>query len=453
MAQPKYTIKKRLLLLISMPILMLSVGIGAIALSSVYEEIAEVYDAQLVHSAKVLLQLVEKEVQDQEYREIELGAERPELFHQYEKNITFRIWKHSHLITQSHQAESFGKFQVPPGFSNQDFDSEKWRFFVFADDRTGITIEVAEKEGVRTELIYKILAALFIPLSLFIPLFLLIIWFGVSRSLRPVILLSQSVDKRDINDLSIIEESDAPEEIHPLIRALNRLLARIQESFDRERQFTDNAAHELRTPLAAMKTQAQVLLKKAADMPECQEGLNNLHSSINRATHLVDQLLSFARLQSHKIEKTDVDLSAVVNEVLQDLSVLALNDNKKLEANIDDHELVRGNKEALSILVRNLVDNALKYTPAGGRINVLVFHDDGNAVFEVSDTGKGISDNEKEKVFNRFYRSNKSEGHGSGLGLSIAKWICDIHGAQITLKDNHPKGLIVQVTIPELFKK
>ncbi len=449
MSGKSYSIRVRLIALIGLPLVVVAVLIGTFSLLSTFEEIDEVYDAQLAHSAKVLLQLTEHEVDGSELHQIQLGAERPELAHRYENKLTFRIWKNNKLVTQSHQAEIFGDFRAPPGFSNEKIAEEKWRFFVFLDEKSGFNVEVGERSEVRTELIFKILAGLFIPLTVFIPLLLIIIWFGITKGLMPVKRISSIVDRRDSNDLNPIQVAGIPLEINPLINAINRLLARIQGSFERERQFTDNAAHELRTPLAAMKTQTQVLLKKAADMPDCQDGLNNLHASIDRASHMVDQLLSFARLQSENIEFEKIDLSQTIEEVLKDISPLAVRKNVELEARLEPQLYINGNRNALAIMVRNLVDNAIKFTGSNGNVEISTQRSGTDVILCVSDTGQGIPVADKDKVFERFYRVKKSSS-GSGLGLSMVKWVCDLHHADIKLQDNQPKGLIVTVRMKSL---
>ncbi len=453
MKTSNYSIRKQLILLISMHAILLTTIVGGLSLLSAYHEIEEVSDAQLVHSAKVLLQITEHEIGKHDTYETQLGVERPELAHKYENKLTFRIWKDDILVTKSYLAESFENFHAPPGFSNGIIAGEEWRFFVFLDHKTNITVEVAEKTEIRRELTSKILAGLLIPLSLFIPLLLLIIWYSVAKCLRPVVALSRGVDDRCPNDFTEIETGTVPQEIHPLIKAINRLLARIQSSFDRERQFTDNAAHELRTPLAAMKTQTQVLLKKAADIPEYKDGLDNLHASIDRASHMIDQLLSFARLQGDKIEFETLDLSTVVNEILKNSSPLTVHKKIDLEAKIAPDIKINANANALTIMLRNIIDNAIKFTPDNGKIIVSLTSDATNIVLHVSDTGSGIPDAEKDKVFERFYRANKTNTQGSGLGLSMAKWVCDIHEAQITLNDNQPNGLIVTITMKNKINK
>ncbi|MCB9989815.1 MAG: sensor histidine kinase N-terminal domain-containing protein [Rhodospirillales bacterium] len=442
----QYSLRLHLLSLISIPIILAGCVIGSFAMWSAYHEISEVYDAQLSHAAKVLLQLTEHEVKEHESYEIELGAERPDISHRYEKNISFRIWKGSHLVTESVSAKSFENINAPPDFSDQKISDELWRFFVFVDHKTGITVEVAERYKIRTELIVRILGSFFAPALLFVPLSLLLIWLGTTRSLKPLLDVSAAVDKRDAGDLAPIDAQRIPKEVMPIIRALNRLLRRLDTGLRREREFTDNAAHELRTPLAAMKTQTQVLQKKAGNMPECKDGLNSLHASIDRAAHMVDQLLSFSRMQSRDLEFEDIDISVMTQDILKELSPLAVAKKQECEADIVPAIHVTGNKDALAIMVRNLIDNAIKYTPEKGQITVSLEKD---GVLTVTDTGPGIPDSEKDKVLERFSRGN-TKSEGSGLGLAMVKWACDLHDAKLSLTDNRPKGLIVAIKMAVL---
>ena len=440
-----YSIRKRLLFYISISVIFLSLIVGSLSLYSAYEETGEIYDAQLAHSAKILLQLTEHEVGEHKRYEIELGTERPDLAHRYENKLTFRIWKDNLIVTKSHRAESFGDFTAPPGFSNQVLSDEKWRFFVFLDPQTNITIEVAEKMEVRRELIFKILASFWGPLFFFIPILLIIVWCVVSISLKPVITLSKRVDIRDSNDLTAIETDSVPLEIHPLIVAMNNVLERIQSSFTREQQFTDNAAHELRTPLAAMKTQTQVLIKKASHIPECSEGLDNLHKSIDRASRMVEQLLSFSRLQSGILEMDTVDLSLICKTIVDDLLPLATKKGITLNSEQTPNIPVSGNRHALEIVVKNLLDNAIKFSPEGSTVTVDLHSNNQKAVLTISDQGIGIPASERERVFERFYRVHKSKYQGSGLGLPMVHWVCDVHGADLALSENTPSGLSVAI--------
>ncbi|MGZ9109235.1 MAG: ATP-binding protein [Micavibrio sp.] len=404
-----------------------------------WHEIEEVYDAQLVHSAKVLLQLTEHEILENGRVDIQLGTENPNLQHRYEKKMAFRVWHGEKLVTESANAKAFGNFEATPGFSDQHIQDKLWRFFVFVDADKNLRVETSERYAIRYELIGQLMTSLIIPILLFIPMILTIVWIGVRKSLSPVVRLSYAVDTRHSDDLAPIASTGIPQEILPLVQALNRLFGRISDSFRREREFTDYAAHELRTPLAAMKTQTQVLMKKAAQMPECRDGLDNLHATIDRATHLVEQLLLLARVQNENLELEAMDLSESLRDVIDYSSRLAQSKNQMIKTDIAENVVIKGNPDSLPILIRNILDNALKYTPEAGVINIDLSRD---AVLSIKDTGPGLSDEDKGRVFDRFIRADKTGQTGSGLGLSIAQSIAQAHGVSIQLSDNHPRGLI-----------
>lgn len=442
MIHQNYSIKKRLLLWISIPILIASFLILLLAFLFSWHEIEEVYDSQLVHTAKTLLQFTEHEITESQGHAIYLGEENASLQHTYENKTAFRIWSGDDLILQSAKAKEFPLVEAPPGFSDQSIDGKPWRFFVFIDAAKNLRIETSERYAIRYELISQLMTSLAIPMGILIPSLLAIVWIGIRKSLKPLIALSRAVDTRDTEDLSPINDADVPLEATPLVHALNRLFTRISDSFRRERDFTDHAAHELRTPLAAMKTQTQVLIKKAGAMPECREGLGNLNATIDRSTHLLEQLLSLARLQNEKFPLSDINLSECVEDAVSEISHKAKNKNQSLSVSITDDLVIRGHAESLYILIRNLMDNAVKYTPENGTIAVAL---SANGKLKISDTGPGIHDADKARVFNRFVRVDKSGQTGSGLGLSIAQWVADAHNAGITLKDNTPHGLIVEL--------
>ncbi len=435
-----YSLRGRLIAWIGIPIVVATL----LAITSSYHfaryEIEEVYDAQLVHSAKVLLQLTEHEIMEDEG--FHLGLENPDLQHRYERNLGFRVWVEDELITQSPSTEGFKDFEAGPGFSNQIIDGHEWRFFVFLNPANKIKIEISERYDIRYELIIQLMISLIIPALLFLPIILLIIWGGVRKVLRPVIEISADVDRRSSDDLSPIHKKIMPREIAPLVQALNNLFNRLEESFRREREFTDHAAHELRTPLAAMKTQTQVLMKKAKNIPECCEGLENLQASINRATHLVEQLLSLARLQHENLPQKKIDLGALLEECQNDISVRAAQKKITLHKEIARHFFVKAHADSVRILLGNLLDNAVKYTPEGGNISLSLSQ---NGTLVIADTGPGLSNKDKNRVFERFVRVDKSSQTGSGLGLSIAQWIAEAHHVNIKLADNKPNGLKVEI--------
>ncbi|MGH1398011.1 MAG: ATP-binding protein [Alphaproteobacteria bacterium] len=435
-----YSIRKRLITWITIPVIVATILTLLVGFKFAWHEVEEVYDAQLVHSAKVLLQLTQHEILEDEG--FHLGVENSHLEHKYERNLGFRVWVDTDLITQSPNTLDFKNFEAPPGFSDHKFNGHTWRFFVYLDPVNQIQIETSERYDIRYELIEKIMLSLLAPSMVFIPLLFLIIWFGIRKVLKPVIKISADMNKRSAEDLSPIVNQDIADEISPLVKALNMLLGRIEDSFKREREFTDHAAHELRTPLAAMKTQAQVLLKKAKDMPECKDGLENLMASVDRATALVEQLLSLARLQNEEFPIQRLNFSECMHDVMDGIRSQAKTKNISLSVDITEDVFIKGHENSLIILLKNLLDNAVKYTPEGGEVSVSLTKE---ALSNIADTGTGIRNQDKEAVFERFKRADKSGQIGSGLGLSIVKWIADAHHVEIDLQDNNPKGLNVSI--------
>ena len=414
-------------------------------------EIGEVYDGQLVQNAKLLFQLAhdglkkESNVENIRFGNIDAAPSHP-----YEKKLAFRIWKDGKIVSESPNAGVFGHSPSPPGFSVEDDDGDGhyWRNFVYVDQKEDIRVEVAEDELVRTELIRQILSSLLLPAILFVPAILLCIWWGVTRGLQPLHALSSQINERGSHDLTPLRISRMPEEVAPFLGALNRLFSGVEAALRHEREFTDNAAHELRTPLAAMKTQIQVLLRKGDSEADKTEGLDNLHVSVNRAVHMIEQLLSFSRLQNSDFAMTTVDLSRLCEEIIAEFAKsregLAI-----LKNDITPGIRISGNMEALSILMRNLLDNAFKHGPENSPVETILSRDGTGVFLEIRDLGPGIPEELQGRVFERFFRIDKSVIAGSGLGLSMVRWIADVHRSSVTIANLEPRGLAVKVRFPQ----
>jgi two-component system sensor histidine kinase QseC len=437
MIQQTYSLKRRLIRRISIPILIASFVTVLASFLFLWHEVAEVYDTQLVNAAHVLHKIASSDL-IVSGNAAQIEAEEKKLHHQYEKNIAFRIWRGHDVIVRSYNTLQFNRLAVRPGFSDQTINERRWRFFVLHDKGSNIRIETAERYEVRYEVILQLICSILIPGLIFIPLVFVMIWLGVRDGLRPVIDMSTDVDARNSDDMSPIRMDPLPQEIVPLVAALNNLFLRIGESFQREREFTDHAAHELRTPLAAMKTQSQVLLKKAGSYPEWRDSLSNLQDSIDRSAHLVDQLLALARLQNETFPKAPVDLSECVRDAAAELKHIAADKNTTLDMNVQDSVFISGHEASLMILLRNVLGNAIKYTPDCGCVEITLTS---KGTLTIADNGPGLSDNDKVKVFERFVRVDKTGQTGSGLGLPIAGWIAAAHDTVIILKDNPPRGL------------
>ncbi|GJL81557.1 MAG: two-component sensor histidine kinase [marine bacterium B5-7] len=449
MQRKSYSLTRRIVGLVSIPVVISGLAIGALALGIAWHEIEEIYDAQLIHASKVLRQLTSHELTERRNDDVDLIPEIGDLGYKYEQNIAIRIWRNNELIIRSKNAVEFGDLHVPPGLSDQTIGDDKWRFFVYVDPAASVTVETAERYHIRYEVVSYLLLGLLLPASLFVPVVLVLVWFGTRRGLAPLSALSRDIDQRHSNDLTRIEPEKTPREIDALVTALNRLFTRLKDALERERDFTDNAAHELRTPLAAIKTQAQALRPRVATIPGCQESLANLLRSTNRAAHLVDKLLDFSRLQKTELKHQQVELLELLENVASDFADEAHSRNLTLGLDASVSPAVAGDSHALEIMIRNLVENAIKYTESGGEVVMALDETDAGAVIRISDSGPGIADDEKQRVMQRFYRIASRGATGSGLGLAIVKWIVEQHHAEFTLSDVEPHGLCCTITFPK----
>jgi two-component system OmpR family sensor kinase len=272
----------------------------------------------------------------------------------------------------------------------------------------------------------------------------------VGSGLAPLEAMSKAVAKRRPNALEPLAERKLPDELQPLARNLNELLARLDAALASQRRFTADAAHELRTPLAALTLQLD-LARRATNPHDVAVALDDLESGVARASHVVEQLMTLARVEPEAMaqQRTACDLVAIAKDAIVARAALAADKGIDLGLARATPAIVTGDPTSLGILLSNLLDNALRYTPRGGRIDVTIDADASGATLSVADTGPGIPVEARERVFDRFYRGDDVATPGSGLGLSIVKRIVDAHGASIELGDGaEGSGLVVRVRFP-----
>lgn len=410
------------------------------------EEINQLFDAQLAQSAQVLLGTTRHEIHER----VEHGEDEITVSHEYEQKLAFQIWDETTLLLRSTTAPQTALGKKIAGYSESIINGEPWRVHTKWDAHHEFMIQVAEPLAGRETLARHITLKMLQPLFIALPILALLIWFGVGAGLRPLQHLQQEVKQRTANRLEPVVMACVPEEVVPLVQALNDLFARLQHAFEGERRFTADAAHELRTPLAALKVQAQVAMR-STDKAEQNLALANVLRGVDRAAHLVEQLLTLARVdpETAAITFTQLDLHGLAATIMADLAPLA--HAKNIEMMLEDSAIcnVQGDEAQLRLLLRNLLDNAIRYTPAGGQVTVAVRAAD-SVTLEVRDTGPGISVAERAQVLQRFYRITGSGEEGSGLGLSIVSRIAELHGASLALSDPEAgTGLLVRVTWPK----
>jgi len=332
------------------------------------------------------------------------------------------------------------------GFSNVRANGTTYRIFSIQTDNQ--TVQVAQDLAVRRSMASNLALRTLGPIAVMMPILMLVVWWVVSGSLDPVSRVRRQVASRQADDLSPVSESGLPDEVRPLVQELNLLFGRVRTAFDAQQNFVADAAHELRTPLAALKLQVQSL--ERADCDEARKvAVGRLTAGIERATRLVEQLLVLARQEASEAPRQPVDLAAVAGRAVADLIGVAQAKGIDLGLQRADAAEVQGQADALTILLRNLVDNAIKYTPGGGTVDVSVTKEAGVVTVAVEDSGPGIPPQERERVFDRFYRVPGSEAAGSGLGLAIIKAIAERHGARLTLGESaRLKGLEARVSFP-----
>ena len=327
---------------------------------------------------------------------------------------------------------------LPPravlGFSDVEANGNRYR--VYSLQTPLQTVQIAQDLSARTARAQALAAKAVLPFALLTPLLMLAVWWVISRSLAPIERARKQVAGRAADDFSPLPNTDLPDEVRPLVDELNLLFGRVRSAFDAQKNFVADAAHELRSPLTALKLQAQALRKDDDDLATREAGVARLNQGIDRAIRLVEQLLTLAREEASSGTPAfePVDLINTVRLAVADMLPQAQLKHIDLGLVQSEAAWVRGQPEALRMALRNLLENAIKYTPADGQIDIGIEVVNGQALLALDDSGPGISPDLRPRVFDRFFRSGEALAEtGSGLGLAIVKTIADRHGATLRL--------------------
>ena len=333
------------------------------------------------------------------------------------------------------------------GLADMTVGSQTWRTFSVATGQR--VIQVAQPRQIRQRLAASAALHSVAPLLGVAPLMALLIWWLAALTLRPLRQVAHAVAARDPQSLSALPTAGLPDELAPLVQALNELLQRQGQALDAQRAFVADAAHELRSPLTALKLQLE-LLARAGEAQARAEAARSLGEGIARAGRLVEQLLALARNEpgAPPVPMTTVDLAEVARAALAASVPQALARGTVLDLQADTPVPVQGDPAALEVLARNLVDNAVRYSPPGSRVEVQVRLEGGHPTLVVDDAGPGIPPEDRERVFDRFYRRDPAAGEGSGLGLAIVRTVARRHGAAVALGDSALGGLRATVAFP-----
>ena len=393
-----------------------------------HHEVDKLFDAQLAQAAQTLLALAGHEGGE----DIEdLG----DAAHKYQRRLRFQIWSADGKLLMRSKNAPETPLTASAGFSETQGEDGHWRHFSQWNDERTTQVQVSENHHIRDELIGHIAWRLLVPALFGLPLIGFWVWLATRHGLASLDGIAQQIACRAPQQLQALTPAAAPEEIRTMLEALNGLFQRVE------------TAHELRTPLAALQAQLQVALR-ARDDEERSRSLAQLQSGLTRAAHLVDQMLQLARLdpESGLPNPQPVDLGNLAEAVCADLGPLILAKNLDFALTGEPGCSVTGQAEWLRVMIRNLVDNAIRYTPPGGQLLVSVAADDGACRLSVSDSGPGIPAAERESVLRRFHRLDQGTQPGSGLGLAIVARIAELHGAELELTEGEDgQGLRVSV--------
>ncbi|HWS05136.1 MAG TPA: ATP-binding protein [Burkholderiaceae bacterium] len=335
------------------------------------------------------------------------------------------------------------------GFSDVPARGTTYRVFTMQSGTQ--VIQVAQDMSSRREMAGTLALRTAAPIAVMAPLSMLLVWWVISSSLAPVQRVRRQVSQRQADDLDEVSEAGLPDEVRPLVHELNLLFARVRQAFDAQKSFVADAAHELRSPLAALKLQVQGL-QRASDDGTRELAVARLHAGIDRATRLVEQLLVLARHQASAAggqRPQPVALAGLARQAVGDIAAAAQSRRIDVGVSHADEGSFPGHPDAVRILLRNLLDNAVKYTPEDGTVDVEIRRRTDAWALEVHDSGPGIDEADRERVLDRFYRVAGSQATGSGLGLAIVKSVVDLHGGTLALdRSTRLGGLCVSVRFP-----
>ncbi len=433
-----YSLRRRLVWLLTSSVAAIWLLSTLVVYQRAHHEADELLDSQLTQVADTLLAIVAGGEVDHFVKEL----------HEHDRGypvpIAFEVWHTEdgevrRLVT-SPGHDAF-ETDVTTGFSEHPHQGTSWRFYATQDGDAQYRVVVGQAHAARERLAREIGLSLLVPAALALPLMGLAVWWVVGRTLRPVAMVAHQVGALDAQALTPLNESTPlPNEIAPLRTALNALIRRVAEAFDNERRFTADAAHELRTPLAALKVQAQVALRAQAGDSR-QHALMQVIAGVDRMTHLVEQLLTLARVDPARqdLAPQPIDPAALIAEVCADLLPQAQRQGQSLTVEAEPGCTIAVTPAWLQIALRNLVDNALRYAGEGARIEVHLVRTASGCALSVADNGPGVATELRTRLTARFVRG-ETEGEGCGLGLSIAARVASLSHAELILGEGLPRA-------------
>ena len=454
----RFSLRRRLLALLLAGMAAVWLAMLAASYLELREEVDELADARLAQSARTLLLLDLKRlhlfVEDQE-GDAEGERRRHDKYGKHDghdehtRHVDFAVWRNDGTLLLRSPGAPLTAFDAHAGYADSRDAEGAWRSYALYAPHRDFQVRVFEPATLRTGLASKLTRRMAQMLLLALPVLALFIWIATSRGLRPMTTISRAISSLGADNLQPVSLERVPAEVQPLVDSLNKLLARLSESIDRERSFTADAAHELRTPLAAIKVQAEVALA-AQDEGQRSLAIRQVIAGVQRTTHLVQQLLLLARLDHADASPAQPgDLGAIALDSAARFADAATRRGIAFEVDAQPGCMVHADAAALTSLVDNLLDNAVKYGREDGRIELRVARDGGNICLHVMDDGPGVPEQDRPRLTGRFYRVAGSAAGGSGLGLSIVERLVQRCGGAMQLGEGlDGQGLGIRISFP-----
>ena len=441
------SLRNRMLALVLGGVAVAWIGAAVFAYRDARHETDELLDGYLAQSAALIVAQAGEDLD-------ELQLEHAAQLHRYARRVAFQIWDDGQTL-RTHSANAPDRRLSPrtEGFDEVEVDGQNWRVFSSYDPHRKILVQVGELRNARDAIALAVARGLAAPMVVALPVLGVLLWIAVTLGLAPLGAVGQAVARREPANLAPLDIESPPREVAPLVASLNSLFERVRASMEHERRFTADAAHELRTPVAALRGQAEVALA-ANDEGQRRHALGGVIAGCDRAAHLIDQLLTLARLDPARAGSPDetADLAAVAREVAAMHAQAALERGLELSVEAPVSAIVAVEPALLQILLRNLVDNAVRYAAGVGREIRIEVVDGDHPVCRIVDDGPGVPPEERARLGERFHRREGTGEEGSGLGLSIVQRIADLCGATVTF-ETAPGGRGLCVTVHFLAKR
>lgn len=435
------SLRWRLLAAVCVAVLLMWLLTGWLSYTTARHEAEELMDGSLAQTGHLLVAIVQDNEDNLADLADRLATVRGATDDIYEPPLEFQLGRgDGTIVARSMNAPGLPILGVT-GYSDIVRDAESWRVLNVVSEDGRYRVQVSQSIGLRDRAALEVAGRTVLPLAIIAPVLVLLIYFSIRRGLRPLDRLASEVSVRTPDNLAPLSEQDVPTEARPLVDAINRLFMRVGNTLDRERRFTADAAHELRTPLAALKVQSQVALASPDGLMR-EKALRQIESGVDRAGHLLEQLLRLARLDplQRLANPLPVCMNAIIHEIVGTVLGAHAGPERKVSEVLPAGDVtVVGDAELLRIALRNLLDNAVRYTRAGDEIRVLLASDEGEVSVTVHDSGPGVPEKVLGQLGKRFYRGPDRGARGSGLGLTIVARILELHGARLSLA-NHPEG-------------